>query len=378
MGLGNIIRFGRRGAPTFRATECPPPSLPAIRPDSDTQQLVEYPAALLDLRPGQTLQDAHAHVGEVKPGVTVYDFLGPTRAMSWALSSDYVIQEVRFNGYAIFDDVSVEGVCLRMTLDEARQVHPGLTFAPSRNAIARRGGVPHEGEYYRVTANRFDLDIDFFDNLVRSIAIHPANWMRQQEEIERERLKWLEGEDERQRREEEEPPAPPGSDEALQAWARSMTGYKQTSDHWDWFVKRLQTSGPEAWHDVADYWNWGYGVEPLRWIAGQPKCDRATSLLIFYRADPYYYAETLAAGEDIPSHDREVYNLVSFIRDKWREGFYSNSEFAFDATEYTDPPTPEDSGNPFVRDSMRHSLAGRQLAAGIFFADCPYDQDHYC
>ncbi|WP_375280465.1 DUF4274 domain-containing protein [Pseudooctadecabacter sp.] len=46
-------------------------------------------------------------------------------------------------------------------------------------------------------------------------------------------------------------------------------------------VPWLAQQGPDVWHAVATTWNYGYGVEGLRWILSQDQCDKGTSTHVF-------------------------------------------------------------------------------------------------
>ena len=93
---------------------------------------------------------------------------------------------------------------------------------------------------------------------------------------------------------------------------------------------QLREMGPDGWHRVALYANPDF-TEPQvwRWIVTRPDCDRATALAIFWKARPDYYAE-FADRESVPAVNRESFDLITLIRDRWLAGAYTRAELAFD------------------------------------------------
>jgi hypothetical protein len=93
------------------------------------------------------------------------------------------------------------------------------------------------------------------------------------------------------------------------------------------FARWLETeSGPDDWHCVAAGWNWDAGEDPLWWIVTRPDCDRATALMVFWKAGPYHYIGCPPA-ESVNADDIDLYHA---IRARWAAGYYTRSELAFD------------------------------------------------
>ncbi|HEX8366354.1 MAG TPA: DUF4274 domain-containing protein [Allosphingosinicella sp.] len=132
---------------------------------------------------------------------------------------------------------------------------------------------------------------------------------------------------------------------------------------------RLREMGPDGWHRVALYANRDF-VEPevWRWIVAQPDCDRATALAIFWQAGPDYYV-AFADRESVPPVNRDGYELVTSIRDRWLAGAYRRAELAFDRTRDAAPVDLDalerrygDRVARMIPPSMRAPLPGRRIA----------------
>lgn len=102
---------------------------------------------------------------------------------------------------------------------------------------------------------------------------------------------------------------------------------------------KLKAIGPAGWHRVALYGNWDF-VEPAawRWIVSQPDCEKATALVIFWKAQPDFYYEH-GPRERLRPAEVEMYDLIMLIRDRWRAGAYTRSEFGFDPDRDADRDT---------------------------------------
>lgn len=92
---------------------------------------------------------------------------------------------------------------------------------------------------------------------------------------------------------------------------------------------KLKALGPAGWHRIALYANWDF-VEPdaWRWIVSQPDCEKATALTIFWKAGPVYFFEH-GSRDRVPAFQQDDWDLIMFIRDRWRAGAYMRSEFGF-------------------------------------------------
>lgn len=87
---------------------------------------------------------------------------------------------------------------------------------------------------------------------------------------------------------------------------------------------------PDDWHRLAHYGNWDF-IDAAVWreIVMRPDCDRATALLIFWKAQPDYFVE-FPDRMAVPEVNRGGYDLVHLIRKRWGEGKYPQANIAFD------------------------------------------------
>jgi hypothetical protein len=132
---------------------------------------------------------------------------------------------------------------------------------------------------------------------------------------------------------------------------------------------RLRKMGPDGWHRIALYGNWDF-IEPevWRWIVTQPDCDRATALAVFWKAQPDYYVAFADRGS-VPSVNRDGFDLITLIRNRWLAGAYARAELAFDRERDSAPvdmaALERRHGEGVARTipaSMRVSLPGRRIA----------------
>jgi len=93
---------------------------------------------------------------------------------------------------------------------------------------------------------------------------------------------------------------------------------------------RTTYSRPDDWHRLALFGNRDF-VDAAAWrtIVTQPDCDQATALAIFWMASPEYYVQ-FTGRADVPDTNRDGYDLIVLIRDRWRAGAYTRAELAFD------------------------------------------------
>lgn len=141
----------------------------------------------------------------------------------------------------------------------------------------------------------------------------------------------------------------------------------------------LAQATPDEWHQVAWQWNWDSGVEPLRWIIGQPACDRGTALLIYWYGGPRYLSQ-YASREEVPDYSLEDYDLVMAIERAYLGGFYTRQEIAFDpADDAGFDWTAEYASEPLLRPIpavMYAASPGRRLSRDPAFEDgVPYGSD---
>ncbi len=94
----------------------------------------------------------------------------------------------------------------------------------------------------------------------------------------------------------------------------------------------LEDASPDDWHRAADDLNWDRRLDLLYWIVRQPECDKATSLLIFWKGEPTGYdfeTEEQEMGDD----SYAVEPMLKYIVQRFNTTGYTRSEIAFDYIE---------------------------------------------
>lgn len=100
-------------------------------------------------------------------------------------------------------------------------------------------------------------------------------------------------------------------------------------------------------HQFAWSYNWDDGPEIPLWIIRHPHCDRATALLIYWRASPHWYAQ-YASREDVddpdygPHWDLLTYDLIREIEERYVSGSYTSQTIHFDPTNFEGYDMTED------------------------------------
>ena len=131
--------------------------------------------------------------------------------------------------------------------------------------------------------------------------------------------------------------------------------------------------GPDDWHRLALYGDWDF-VDTSAWraIVTRPDCDRATALAVFWKASPEYYVQFTDPGA-IPAVNRDDYDLINLIRERWHGGGYTRAELAFDPDTDVWPVDLTDLRrrygtrvDQFLPPDMRVRVVGRRLDAPGF------------
>ncbi|KPM30486.1 Hypothetical protein I595_3307 [Croceitalea dokdonensis DOKDO 023] len=82
---------------------------------------------------------------------------------------------------------------------------------------------------------------------------------------------------------------------------------------------------------LAENFNWDDGIDVLNWIIESPKCDSGTACMIFWKAEPDYYAEYNA--ETIGESDKEVFDLLQKIISKFKSSGFRKNKLKFNLLE---------------------------------------------
>lgn len=86
---------------------------------------------------------------------------------------------------------------------------------------------------------------------------------------------------------------------------------------------------PARRHAMAKKHNWDSGVDLLRKLIRDPATDRGTALLVYWHGRPEWYLQYSDRSE-VPGYEREVFDLLQEIEEKYTSGFYRNARIYFD------------------------------------------------
>ena len=71
----------------------------------------------------------------------------------------------------------------------------------------------------------------------------------------------------------------------------------------------VKTANPEIWHQMAMEWNWDCSSAFLNWLVDNPKTDKATALMIYWKSAPKYWKKFKDKNDLI---SKEKYSLADF------------------------------------------------------------------
>ncbi|MEM8969560.1 MAG: DUF4274 domain-containing protein [Bacteroidota bacterium] len=79
---------------------------------------------------------------------------------------------------------------------------------------------------------------------------------------------------------------------------------------------------------LASIFNWDDGIEVLNWIIDSPKCDSGTACMIFWQAEPDYYADhTIDTIDEI---NKDVFELLQKIVERFKTNGFKWNLLKFD------------------------------------------------
>lgn len=84
-------------------------------------------------------------------------------------------------------------------------------------------------------------------------------------------------------------------------------------------------------HFLAENYNWDDGEEVMDWIISNPKCDKGTALIIFWKSEPDYYTQYKNAEE--AEYNSLAFLMVRKIIENFETGFYKNESIAYNPKE---------------------------------------------
>lgn len=123
----------------------------------------------------------------------------------------------------------------------------------------------------------------------------------------------------------------------------------------------LKSGDAIAWHRVAQTWNWGWPLQPLKWIIDQPECDQGTALTLFWYSEPGYCLLQ-------PEQDRSKQDFLFplYILERWKMKAFRNNVIAF--------PGPGDLSDSGTNDHwIGHRQSAYQLSQGVPGLEIPID-----
>ncbi|MEM1263711.1 MAG: DUF4274 domain-containing protein [Pseudomonadota bacterium] len=107
----------------------------------------------------------------------------------------------------------------------------------------------------------------------------------------------------------------------------------------EWDKKRREflanVSDAAELHLFADLWNWDSGMDEMYRVIAAPICERATALLVFWRASPDYY-QGCQNADDLAEYERDGFALIRAIEAKFMAGDFADGSLRYDPNEMCD------------------------------------------
>lgn len=82
---------------------------------------------------------------------------------------------------------------------------------------------------------------------------------------------------------------------------------------------------------IASHYNWDDGITVLHWIIDSPKCDSGTACMIFWNAEPDYYAAFNT--ENVNDWDRGIFELLQKIITRFKANGFKKNKLKFNLLE---------------------------------------------
>lgn len=127
----------------------------------------------------------------------------------------------------------------------------------------------------------------------------------------------------------------------------------------------LATLSPLELHAFARHSPLDTGLDDLRAIAADSRCDRGTALMLYWRTDGIFGKRR----NEVAEHERELYNLAVAIEQRYLTGFYTGQQVRFD------PCDRADTGNDWrvmvagatrdIPEEMFHASPGKYPSAAF-------------
>lgn len=97
-------------------------------------------------------------------------------------------------------------------------------------------------------------------------------------------------------------------------------------------LEYIKDKNPNLWHQMAMEWNWDSSSVFLNWLVDNPKTDKATALMIYWKSAPRYWKKFLDRNDVI---SKKEYGLADFefvekVENNILNDFYQECNFEFD------------------------------------------------
>ncbi len=115
-------------------------------------------------------------------------------------------------------------------------------------------------------------------------------------------------------------------------------------------LKLIPNLSPETWHQMVMEWNWDSYSSFLNWLIKNPKTDKATVLMIYWKSAPRYNKD---------------FGLVEKIEKQYLNGFYKQSNFLFNPKDDVGEDwtvISSDSYDRKIPDIMLKKVEGKKIA----------------
>ena len=95
-------------------------------------------------------------------------------------------------------------------------------------------------------------------------------------------------------------------------------------------VEWLETVPTMEWHVLAHEWNYDMSHDILRWIADNPRTEKATALLLYWTGAPRYHKQYATVEEAKANYVEADWLFIHDIEAKYLAGFYTGEVVGFD------------------------------------------------
>lgn len=87
-------------------------------------------------------------------------------------------------------------------------------------------------------------------------------------------------------------------------------------------------------HQLVSGWNHDAGYEVFNWISNDPKTDKATALMMYWRSGGFHNKMYVSKDDmlKVASWDEERYDFIEQLEAKYLSGFYTKQKLAYDPT----------------------------------------------